>query len=104
MKQIIREQSSGKTRELMEYAKMHNAIFVCENAYAMKIKAQNYGIIGLEILGYYDFYCKYLEGVKPFHHLPDFVIDNLENFVIFNLIGYNKEHFLGYTLNLNNEE
>lgn len=102
MKQIVSSQSTGKTRQLMEYAKSKNAIFVCENAYAMKAKAIGYGIVGLKIMGYYEFFTKYLEGIK-YKEIPDFVIDELERFVSFCNIDYNWQHFLGYSLTLNEE-
>lgn len=53
-KYIIGDNSSGKTRKMLEEAKKNNAVVVCKNPSAMNIKAQNYGIFGLEIVGYED--------------------------------------------------
>lgn len=53
-KYIIGGNSSGKTRMMLEEAKKSNAVVVCKNPSAMNIKAQNYGIFGLEIVGYED--------------------------------------------------
>ncbi|MBR5604233.1 MAG: hypothetical protein IKW51_08490 [Bacteroidales bacterium] len=53
-KYIIGGNSSGKTRKMLEEAKKSNAVVVCNNPSAMNIKANNYGIFGLEIVGYED--------------------------------------------------
>jgi hypothetical protein len=53
-KYIIGGNSIGKTRKMLEEAKKSNAVVVCKNPSAMRIKAQNYGIFGLEIVGYED--------------------------------------------------
>lgn len=53
-KYIIGDNSSGKTRRMLEEAKKNNAVVVCKNPSAMNIKANNYGIFGLEIVGYED--------------------------------------------------
>lgn len=51
-KYIIGGNSSGKTRKMLEEAKKNNAVVVCKNPSAMNIKAHNYGIFGLNIVGY----------------------------------------------------
>lgn len=109
MKQIVGTQSSGKTRELMEYAKINNAIFVCENAYAMRAKATGYGIIGLEIMGYYDFLTAYpmATKVQSFEEdkVPNFVVDELVKFMNYLYFGsHGNNEFLGYSLTLIDEE
>lgn len=53
-KYIIGDNSSGKTRKMLEEAKNSNAVVVCKNPDAMRVKANNYGIFGLEIVGYED--------------------------------------------------
>ena len=53
-KYIIGDNSSGKTHKMLEEAKKNNAVVVCKNPSAMNIKAQSYGIFGLEIVGYED--------------------------------------------------
>ena len=108
MKQIIGTQSSGKTRELMEFAKINNAIFVCENAYAMRAKALGYGIIGLEIMGYYEFLTQYpmatqVETEKE--KVPNFLVDEIIRFMNYLYFGsHGNNEFLGYSLTLLDEE
>lgn len=51
-KYIIGENSSGKTRKMLEVAKKNNAVVVCKNPSAMKRKADNYGIFGVEFISY----------------------------------------------------
>jgi len=47
MIRIIDGRGTGKTNRLMLFAKEHNAIFVCANPEAMRVKAEAYGITGL---------------------------------------------------------
>lgn len=104
MKRIIGDQSSGKTRQLMEYAKANNAIFVCENRYAMESKALAYGIVGLQCMSYYDFLEDYSQQHRgEYYQMPAFVIDELERFVTYTHIGYNWQSFLGYSLTVNED-
>jgi hypothetical protein len=108
MKQIVGTQSSGKTRELMEFAKINNAIFVCENAYAMRAKALGYGITGLEIMGYYEFLTQYpmatqVETEKE--KVPNFVVDEIVRFMNYLYFGsHGNNEFIGYSLTLLDEE
>ena len=109
MKQIVGTQSSGKTRELMEYAKINNAIFVCENAYAMRAKALGYGITGLKIMGYYEFLTQYPMSTQIQSYgedkVPNFVVDELVKFMNFLYFGHHgNNEFLGYSLTLLDEE
>ena len=53
-KYIIGENSSGKTRRMLEAAKKSGAVVVCKNPYRMKQKSDNYGIWGVEFVGYED--------------------------------------------------
>lgn len=86
MNRIIDSRGSGKTKQLMLYAKEHNAIFVCENPLAMNRKAYDYGIFGIEFMSYSDFIYKDDDE-------RDYVIDELENYV--KMYG---SHLIGYTL------
>lgn len=54
MKKVIRAPGSGKTKELMGYCEEENAVFVCNNPDAMKVKAHAYGY-KIEIISYLDF-------------------------------------------------
>lgn len=51
-KYIIGENSSGKTRRMLEEAKKSGATVVCKNPYSMESKANNYGIFGLKFVRY----------------------------------------------------
>ena len=53
-KYIIGDNSIGKTRRMLEGAKKSNAVVVCKNPDAMRVKADNYGIFDIEIVGYED--------------------------------------------------
>jgi hypothetical protein len=51
-KYIIGENSSGKTRRMLEEAKKSGAIVVCKHPLHMQNKANSYGIYGLKFVGY----------------------------------------------------
>jgi 3-deoxy-D-manno-octulosonic-acid transferase len=51
-KYIIGENSSGKTRKMLEEAKKSNAIVVCKHPLHMQNKANSYGIYGLKFISY----------------------------------------------------
>ncbi len=51
-KYIIGENSSGKTRRMLEEAKKSGAVVVCKNVSAMKRKADNYGIFNIDFISY----------------------------------------------------
>jgi hypothetical protein len=53
-KYIIGKNSTGKTRLMLEQAKNSGAIVACKNPAAMRRKADNYGIFGVEFIGYED--------------------------------------------------
>ena len=85
MIQVIDTRGSGKTSRLMLLVKENNGILVCANPDAMRVKAHAYGLVGFDIISYYD----YAEG-KYDRHKPVF-IDELEYFVRSlgnNLSGY----------------
>ena len=83
---IIDKRGTGKTSRLMLLAKEENAIIACSNPDAMKIKAERYGIIGINFISYYDYVNgNYQKGSMVF-------IDELDCFVRslgHNLSGYN---------------
>lgn len=54
-KYIIGENSSGKTRKMLENAKKSDAIVVCKYPLHMQDKANSYGIYGLEFISYDEF-------------------------------------------------
>ena len=88
MYRIIDERGAGKTSRLMLIAKENNAIFVCSNPDAMRVKAKAYGIEGIEFKSYGDF----IHDFDP--DITTYVVDELETFIqqVFSfgpqLIGY----------------
>ena len=82
-KYIVRENSSGKTKELLMFAKENNLLVVCRDAAAMERKAQAYGIYGLGFISYEEIarnnriYNGSLELNVPF------VVDEVESFLSF---------------------
>ena len=85
MIRIIDDRSTGKTSQLMLWAKEYDATFVCSNPKAMEYKAQKYGIEGIEFISYEKF-------STVLNHEKNYVIDELENFIKSafgnSLIGY----------------
>lgn len=93
MIRIIDGRGTGKTSRLMLFAKEHNAIFVCANPEAMRVKAEAYGITGLQFMSYYDYLR--LNYVQKDNNI---VIDELEDLIRdMSLYG----HLIGYTLSNN---
>ena len=54
-KYIIGENSSGKTRKMLEEAKKTGAVVVCKYPLHMQSKANSYGIYGIEFMSYDEF-------------------------------------------------
>lgn len=71
----------------MLLAKEENAIIACSNPSAMRIKAEGYGIVGINFISYYDYVNgNYQKGSMVF-------VDELDCFV--RSLGHNLS---GYTL------
>lgn len=51
-KYIIGENSTGKTRKMLEEAKKNGAIVICKHPLHMQSKANSYGIYELKFVGY----------------------------------------------------
>lgn len=85
MVRIIGNRATGKTSQLMLLAKEKNAVYACENPYAMREKALAYGIIGITFISYSDLFTGEYEDASV-------VIDELEvlvkNYIGGTLIGY----------------
>lgn len=85
VKYIVGGAGTGKTRELLEYAKSVNAVVVCWNPDAMRVKAQNYGLFGLEFYGY--------DEIRNLRKGCNIVVDELADFfkygLDFKLDGFN---------------
>lgn len=85
MYKIIDGRGSGKTSRLMLLAKENNGVFVCANPDAMKVKAHAYGLVGFDIISYYDFIERKYDTHKPtFVDELDCFVRSLSN----NLQGY----------------
>ena len=50
----IGSRGNGKTERLLKFAKKNDAIVICNNPFAMKEKAREYGIPDIECVSYYD--------------------------------------------------
>ena len=89
MYRIIEGRNTGKTSRLMLLAKENNAIFVCGNPFAMKCKAESYGLTGITFVSYHDFVTNMYDD--------NYVVDEMEEFLK-TIMGDNK--LIGYTLSL----
>ena len=89
MYRIIEGRGTGKTSRLMLLAKENNATFVCSNPWAMRKKAEYYGIDGIDFVSYHDFVTNVYEG--------NYVIDELEGFLKATM---GKNNLIGYTLSI----
>lgn len=74
MTQVIGNRGTGKSNQLMLLAKERNAVYACENPYAMREKALAYGIVGITFISYSDLFTGEYEDAPV-------VIDELETFV-----------------------
>lgn len=61
---IIGENSSGKTRKMLENARKSGAIVVCQHPLHMQNKANSYGIYGLNFISYEDMNTNLVYGEK----------------------------------------
>ena len=71
---IIGENSSGKTRKMLEEAKISGAVVVCKHPLHMQNKANSYGIYGIKFMSYDEFNetCIHIEKVA-IDELGDFI-------------------------------
>lgn len=88
MYRIIDSRGSGKTNRLMLLAKETNSIIACANPIAMRRKAYDYGIVGVEFISYAQLFSGKYSG--------NIMIDEIENYIKYQL-PLNSE-FIGYTL------
>ena len=93
MYRIIDDRGTGKTSRLMLIAKENNAVFVCNNPEAMKVKANAYGIEGIKFMSYSDF----TRSFDP--EITNYVVDELEPFV--KSVFSAGPELIGYTLSQN---
>lgn len=88
MFRVIDSRSSGKTGRLMLLAKEKNAIILCANPEALRKKAYDYGIVGVDFAHY--------EAIDMLQN-TNVMIDEMENFVNY-LAFEGRNKLLGYTL------
>lgn len=87
MERIIKGRGTGKTYELILKAKETGAVIACANPIAMRQKAYNYGIIGVNFISYSELFN---DSTSQGHVM----IDELEEFVRL----YIDCPLMGYTL------
>lgn len=63
-KYIIGENSTGKTRKMLEEARKSGAIVICKHPLHMQNKANSYGLYGLNFVGYEEVNADLLLGEK----------------------------------------
>lgn len=74
-KKIIREPSTGKTKELIDICAKEGAILACKNPEAMRVKAYAYGYKNVELISYEDYLInsKQYNGNVYFDDIDDFL-------------------------------
>ena len=93
MVRIINNQSTGKTRQLLTYAKEHNCVVVCPIPNRMRDKAVRYGLGYIDCISYEDFLNDYKTGTTT---EGKYVVDELEKLVM--LMFQNGATLEGYCL------
>ena len=56
MIKVIDKRSTGKTGRILLLAKERNGVVVCNNPDRIRAKAHNYGIVGVDIVSYKEYY------------------------------------------------
>lgn len=82
MYRIIAGRGTGKTRSLLEYAKMNNLTIVCASPDSMRYKAQRYGLVGIDCISYGEYLNTHIGSKKKY------VIDELEAYLFKDIVGY----------------
>lgn len=91
MKTIIRSRDSGKAKELLAYAREHNAAVVTQDKHAFQVKATGYGYDDIKILDYKDLHEDNYDWHTPV------VIHNGDKFLYYILNKYYGLDVLGFT-------
>ena len=89
MYRIIDDRSSGKTSRLMLIAKESGSVLACSNPSAMKVKAEVYGITGINFISYSDL-------LTMGYRYDCVLIDELEAFTQYAI--NNSTKLIGYTI------
>lgn len=77
MVKIIDGNGTGKTKKLMEIASDSNGVFVCRDVIEYTEKAGAYGITGLEIISYNDYFNRRFSQEKPVF------INKIDNYLMY---------------------
>lgn len=90
MKTIIRGRDSGKAKELLEYAREHNAAVLTQDKHAFKVKADSYGYSDIEILDYEDLHNDTYDWHTPviIHNGDKCLYSLLDHFYGLTVIGF----------------
>lgn len=75
MYRIINGRATGKTLQLMLLAKENNATIACSNPSAMRQKAYDYGLTGINFISYSALFSGEIEDHEPI------MIDEIEIFI-----------------------
>ena len=67
------KKGTGKTRTLLEKAKAEDCIIVCEDVATMRERAYGYGITGLDIISYEEFYYNKIDKPVYIHDIHRFI-------------------------------
>lgn len=94
MIKIIDTRGSGKTSRLLLLAKENNGIIVCGNPYALKEKARNYGIDGIDFMSYGDF----LWGRELIDSNKEIYIDEIDGLLSNLTNAKGLQEIAGYTI------
>lgn len=90
MYRIINDRATGKTLQLMLLAKENGATIACSNPCAMRQKAYDYGLTGINFVSYSALFSGEIEDHEPI------MIDEIEVFVKEYIDG----KLTGYTLSI----
>ena len=91
MKYIIRGRDTGKAKEMLEYARKHNALVVTENKRAFRVKANSLGYNDVEIIDYEDLSNEEYDTMKTqlvIHNLDKWAKEIFMNTYSLNVIGF----------------
>lgn len=95
MLRIVGSPSTGKTKEILTYAKNNNCIVVCAVPSRLTTKASCYGLGYIECISYDNFLAQYKDGtLEP----RSYLIDELENLV--SMMFQGESTFAGYDMSI----
>lgn len=98
MKAIIRGRDSGKAKELLAYAREHNAAVLTQDKHTFKVKAAGYGYDDIEILDYQDLHNDNYDWNTPI------VVHNADKLLYYLLNKYYGLTTIGFTSTIEEEK